>query len=66
MRWKAFGEDISKLIKCRDKLDNKVLAKHPFSNKMEVHFDVFSSSMKYWVGSNGKSRNVITLKNWSC
>jgi hypothetical protein len=46
MRWKAFGEDISKLIKCRDKLDSKVLTKHPFSNKMEVHFDVFGSSMK--------------------
>jgi hypothetical protein len=60
MRWKALGEDVSKLVKCRDKLDSKVLAKHPFSNKMEVHFNVFCSSMKDWVGSNGKSRNVIT------
>jgi hypothetical protein len=60
MRGKTFGEDISKLIKGRDKLDREILAKHPFSNKMEVHFNVFGASMKHGIGSNGKSRNVIT------
>jgi hypothetical protein len=57
---KVFGEDMNKLIKCKDKFDCKILAKNPFSNKMEIHFYVFCTSMKYWVGRNGKGKNVVT------
>ena len=48
------------MLNCGNKFDDNITTDNFLSNKIVVNLDVFGSSMKYRVGSQGKGGEIVT------
>jgi hypothetical protein len=61
----TFGEDIWRLMMSWDVPSIEILVEDLFSDEVVIHFNVFGAGMKYRIGGEGESTDIINPQAWS-